>query len=423
MAEADEKTDGGGFGGSNDNAHAVDRLVERFGGIRPMAAKLDIPVTTVQGWKKRSAIPATRHNDILAAAEQHGISLDGIDLTAAEQPIPDSDSPAGGSALRTPSLLTFIVLSGGALTIVALALMFIGLYIVKQKTADLSHRINMVEQNQHEHPAAGADGVPAATIIDLQQRIADLNAQVSHLSAQSQKNDDPALGQTVSGLQQTIATLQSNVQGLAQSVDGMRNHMGEIDTAVNQKKTENARAFATLLAIDQLREAADTSEPFDSEVTAAKAIAQNDADVMKQLNVLANYSGDGAPTLNELRVEFSDLAGEIVRSNVVGSGKSWMRQALYRLGSVVSVRKIGPKPTAPNTAETLVARAESRLEEDDLAGAVATLQGLDGLPKDVAGAWIDSAQRRLAVDEALTQLSELSLKQLSLFQSTGTSKP
>ncbi|HRQ83255.1 MAG TPA: hypothetical protein PKZ97_19240, partial [Azospirillaceae bacterium] len=42
---------------------AVERVIERFGGIRPMAAKLDAPVTTVQGWKKRGAIPPARHDD------------------------------------------------------------------------------------------------------------------------------------------------------------------------------------------------------------------------------------------------------------------------------------------------------------------------------------------------------------------------
>lgn len=62
---------------------AVDRIVERFGGIRPMANKLDTPVTTVQGWKKRGAIPLARHADLRAAAAKHRIKLDDADLDAA----------------------------------------------------------------------------------------------------------------------------------------------------------------------------------------------------------------------------------------------------------------------------------------------------------------------------------------------------
>ena len=40
-------------------------IIERFGGIRPMAAKVGAPVTTVQGWKKRDVIPGTRRDDVV----------------------------------------------------------------------------------------------------------------------------------------------------------------------------------------------------------------------------------------------------------------------------------------------------------------------------------------------------------------------
>lgn len=53
----------------------TDQLIECFGGIRPMAAKLGIPVTTVQGWKKRGHIPENRHEEILAAAARLGLTV------------------------------------------------------------------------------------------------------------------------------------------------------------------------------------------------------------------------------------------------------------------------------------------------------------------------------------------------------------
>jgi DNA-binding transcriptional MerR regulator len=63
-------------------AKASERLIQRFGGIRPMANKLEVPVTTVQGWKKRGAIPATRLNDLRLAAQRHGIPLEEAELEA-----------------------------------------------------------------------------------------------------------------------------------------------------------------------------------------------------------------------------------------------------------------------------------------------------------------------------------------------------
>ncbi|WP_029009479.1 mitofilin family membrane protein [Azospirillum halopraeferens] len=76
---------------------AVERIIERFGGIRPMAHKLDTPVTTVQGWKKRGAIPLSRHPDLRAAAVKFGIPLDEADLEAAT-PAEDRSPPTGEPA-------------------------------------------------------------------------------------------------------------------------------------------------------------------------------------------------------------------------------------------------------------------------------------------------------------------------------------
>lgn len=71
---------------------AVERIIERFGGIRPMAHKLDIPVTTVQGWKKRGAIPLARHADLRVSAAKHRIKLSEADLEAAT-PSEDRNAP------------------------------------------------------------------------------------------------------------------------------------------------------------------------------------------------------------------------------------------------------------------------------------------------------------------------------------------
>ncbi len=89
-------------------------VVQRFGGIRPMASKMGISFSTVQGWKERNQIPANRHAEIVALAEKLNISLAPGDLASApapstelapaeatpseERPVPQVDlGPAGGS--------------------------------------------------------------------------------------------------------------------------------------------------------------------------------------------------------------------------------------------------------------------------------------------------------------------------------------
>lgn len=60
-------------------------IIERFGGIRPMAAKLGVAVTTVQGWKERGHIPEGRLPQIIVAAAEIGVDL-GLETTPVSEP-------------------------------------------------------------------------------------------------------------------------------------------------------------------------------------------------------------------------------------------------------------------------------------------------------------------------------------------------
>ncbi|MCZ4281079.1 mitofilin family membrane protein [Kiloniella laminariae] len=51
-------------------------IISAFGGLRPLANRLGIAVSTVQGWKERDSIPAARHEEILQAAAKANIKLD-----------------------------------------------------------------------------------------------------------------------------------------------------------------------------------------------------------------------------------------------------------------------------------------------------------------------------------------------------------
>ncbi len=88
-------------GGAAESAAVA--VIGRFGGIRPMAQKLGIAVSTVQGWREREVIPKARHEQIRAAAAAGGIALPDEELDAAGQrpesaSAPDSPAPAEASA-------------------------------------------------------------------------------------------------------------------------------------------------------------------------------------------------------------------------------------------------------------------------------------------------------------------------------------
>lgn len=62
----------------NNGIQNAEEIIEQFGGIRPMAKKLDVAVTTIQGWKKRGKIPASRRSTIINAAAKHDIDIDAL---------------------------------------------------------------------------------------------------------------------------------------------------------------------------------------------------------------------------------------------------------------------------------------------------------------------------------------------------------
>lgn len=66
------------------SAQPVAQIIEAFGGLRPMAGKLKVAVSTVQGWKERDSIPSARHAEILSAAKANNITLDPAVLSASD---------------------------------------------------------------------------------------------------------------------------------------------------------------------------------------------------------------------------------------------------------------------------------------------------------------------------------------------------
>ncbi len=83
------------------------QVIEAFGGIRPMAHKLGLAVSTVQGWKERDSIPAVRHPDIRTAAHEAGVELDDETLARSarhdEEALEDkSESAAEDEAEEAP---------------------------------------------------------------------------------------------------------------------------------------------------------------------------------------------------------------------------------------------------------------------------------------------------------------------------------
>lgn len=50
-------------------------IFQKFGGIRPMAAKLGLPPSTVKSWHTKQDIPEWRRKAVMEAAIAHSVEL------------------------------------------------------------------------------------------------------------------------------------------------------------------------------------------------------------------------------------------------------------------------------------------------------------------------------------------------------------
>jgi len=446
-------------------------IIDRFGGIRPMATKLAVPVTTVQGWKKRGIIPQVRHADILAAAARENIAIDPGELAAtdptpavpkpeihpAAAPIPE---PAVRPAAPPPVMSeTVIVRKNGAIAYIALLVaLVVGVagagaaylawhYCLQPlqarvaalearpgggDTDDLARRVAKLESQAGQSSPSVAAAAPAANGGET-DRIAALEKQLAELRTGAAQSEQLAKGlselqlaaggrellaQSIRDIQSSMAAAQGAVERLNGQVGTLAGRLDKVDAALADRRQQALRAEATILSVGQLRAVLATSKPFAKQLAAVRAMVTGDAEMNGVLDQMQPYADSGVETSDDLTRDFNRLAPNLVRTAVVGDGKSWWRQALYHVESVISIRRTGADAQGDSTG-AVVARAEAKLDEDDLPGAIATLQRLSGAAGDLASPWIHDAQHRVAVEAAESDLSRIAIGRVSTGTPTG----
>lgn len=447
------------------DAPAVERIIERFGGIRPMAHKLDTPVTTVQGWKKRGAIPLSRHADLRAAAARHTITLDEADLEAATpaeerqavqsekpvdveiveiqsepaqptagQPTAEPEPPAidriepaftpvqpqvierrsGGGFASTVSLIALLV-GGAALTEPWWSTAVPGWPKppvaapvdpgLRTQVQQLNDRLAKLEQRPAPATAAAPADLPAITA-----RIDALEKRPTPTPAAA--GADPA---AVKALADRLAALEGKPAGdpqLAADVAALKQQVSALSQQSGSKADAAAGAQALVLAAGQLRGALAGSGPFPGELQAVKALGSKDAELNAAMDAIAPHAAKGIPTPAQLADRLEREASGIVRAEQKGEGGTWIKDVTGTLSTLVTVRRQGGEVVG-NTADAVVARAQTALNRNDLKTAADEIATLQGPAAQAAAGWLADAKARLAADAAGQRLTGRSIALLT----------
>jgi hypothetical protein len=260
-------------------------------------------------------------------------------------------------------------------------------------------------------------------------RLRQVEARVAQLSERpgAAEGGGDALAGRVASLEQALRALQGQPQvpaRLADEVDNLARQVAELkktaadagtvlrladrveqsEALVRELQAQRSTAAALLLAVGQLRDAVSLGLPFDAELRSLKALAPQDEEVARAAAAVQDHAATGIPTRLMLAERFEALAPQIVRAEMLPAADSWWRGSLNRLLSLITVRR-EDGATNGDDAAAVVARAQGRLGQGDLAGAARELGRLSGTSAEVAGPWMADARARVGADRALSELT------------------
>jgi hypothetical protein len=189
-------------------------------------------------------------------------------------------------------------------------------------------------------------------------------------------------------------------QRLAGEIQRLREEM----TKLAQARDSARQSEQLVQAIAALRAAISDGRGHGVELGAVRALAGDDPRIAPALARVEAATAAGAPTQAQLRERFSAVAtAAVLEWRRFDDESSWWRPIADRLTALVAVRRVGD--VAGDDVEAVLARAEHRLAQGDLAGAIAGAESIQGPAAPIIAPWLAQARARLAVDGALDALS------------------
>jgi hypothetical protein len=276
------------------SAQRIDAIhvIDQFGGIRPMAAKIGVAVTTVQGWKNRAAIPPDRWEAISAAAAKHGVDLKNevevegeIEEAAATETVapPESLTPESSSSEGSPPQIE--IRTGGGVAWIALVASLAAVTVATKPYWGLA--VGLQGPAQMSGRSAVQDLAVAARIDKLATRLTALETEMAGLPARlADTNANPELLQKLDAVESTVAArmteLETRLTAFSATPDPALNQRLDLLEAGAAKRSALQTALTTtrdrLQAVEQslaaaVAERAQIGEQLSSAMGASGAVA------------------------------------------------------------------------------------------------------------------------------------------------------
>ncbi len=245
----------------------------------------------------------------------------------------------------------------------------------------------------------------------LETRSADTASGGDPAALEALRQQIDALHRQADGNAQHLGDIDNRLGGATDAVAGLGQRLGTVESKIAAENGERLmaaqRAVAFALALGQLRTAAHAG-PYQAELAALSRIDSGD-DARAAIQRLDRFAPGGVPGLAQLQARFPALI-PVLLAVPPASDSVWDR-LWARLRRLVTIRHTGE--ATGQSDDAVVARAERRVQDGNLAAALDELGALPQIANEPVAGWMTDARNRVAIDAALKDLDGAALARLS----------
>ena len=213
-------------------------------------------------------------------------------------------------------------------------------------------------------------------------------------------------------LAETEQVIDRKLQATEREVRALRSEITEQQKVSNERLAALTRKIDTmqtddlsaakqstlLLALSDLDDAIEAGTPYSRELENVERIATN----ARTLATLKTHAATGLPTMSELDASFALSARRALSGAKREQSSGAWSQFWANVAGLFTVRRVGDVPG--DTPSAIIARAETRLQSNDLEGAVTELGDLDGSAAEAFSDWVESAKAKIEAKRRIDAL-------------------
>ena len=366
------------------SAFDTEFIISKFGGIRPMAQKLGVPVSTVQGWKQRQTIPQNRMGDILEAAKNYNLELTPKKTNIEEREeeflhekgsvIPSQTYVGRSQSNRLVFFISFIALiiglgcagwlfwsDGDNKTELNLA----------ADIMKVNKRLNKLELSPIKNDLASFRKSIMDEISSIKSDITVISGQMSAEFVSAETAED--LLNNLKNLENKINKIYEKYNDQAEisklELLSLKNKIYELEKRPAIIGNNNSSdAFRDLIdgprlmiLVKLLRQYIKSGDPYNEFIINLRKLFQSDSKILPYLDLLEKYSLDKTPTPLELKNSFATMKRELHKSNLRDKESSWDDKILRRLNSLIVIKRSGEELVG-DSFQALLDRAETKVD-------------------------------------------------------------